>query len=306
MRLLKWLFQPAYLLLIIVLVALYVNREAIFPEEVVESLEAEALVAKVEDLAERLSSQHEESGSTLTEQGEGAQEDASRSVGAASVVESPVALEERPVELQQGPVVVEEPSITGAEELSTAMTEEAEASDAAALPQPEEEPALASSEAHDMEEPAPVAELPAVPVEGVMAAEVTNDVAEEGVATQRQTAPMEPVASSDGGEPPQVELQSPLAAWRDARAAVWQGDLDSAVAQYRAVVAMQPENFDAYGEMGNVLLAQSDVAAAVEAYATAARLIRQAGNPEMAWRVAGIVAQLDEEQGRNLYDEFSR
>jgi hypothetical protein len=37
-RLLKWLFQPAYLLLIIVVVALYVNREAVFPEEVAESL----------------------------------------------------------------------------------------------------------------------------------------------------------------------------------------------------------------------------------------------------------------------------
>lgn len=306
MRLLKWLFQPAYLLLIIVLVALYVNREAIFPEEVAESLEAEALVAKVEDLAERLSLQHEESVSTLTEQGEGALEDAYRSVGAASVVESPVALEVRPVELQQGPVVVEEQSIAGADELSTVMTDEAEVSDAAALPQSEEAQALASREAHEIENPVLAAELPVEPVEEVVAAEVTNDVAEEGLATEVESATIEPVASSDESEPPQVELQSPLAAWRDARAAVWQGDLDSAVAQYRALVAMQPENFDAYGEMGNVLLAQSDVAAAVEAYATAARLIRQAGNLEMAWRVAAIVAQLDEEQGRNLYDEFSR
>ena len=47
MRLLKWLFQPAYVLLIIVVVALYVNREAVFPEKVAESLEAEALVARI-------------------------------------------------------------------------------------------------------------------------------------------------------------------------------------------------------------------------------------------------------------------
>ena len=52
MRLLKWLFQPAYLLLIIVLVALYVNRGLVFPEEVAESLEAEALVARVDELVE--------------------------------------------------------------------------------------------------------------------------------------------------------------------------------------------------------------------------------------------------------------
>jgi hypothetical protein len=54
-----------------------------------------------------------------------------------------------------------------------------------------------------------------------------------------------------------------------------------------------------------VLLAQADVAAAVEAYATAARLIRKAGHPQMAYRLAGIVAEMDEEQGRALLGEFS-
>ena len=78
------------------------------------------------------------------------------------------------------------------------------------------------------------------------------------------------------------------------------------MANYRTLIAIQPGNYDAYGEMGNVLLAQSKVAAAVEAYVSAAKLIYQSGNIEMARRLASVVMQLDEGQGRALFNEFSQ
>ena len=104
--------------------------------------------------------------------------------------------------------------------------------------------------------------------------------------------------------PDELAVASPLSIWRAARAAVWQGDLNAAVAHYRQLIVQQPNNDDAYGEMGNVLLAQSDVAAAVEAYVAAARLIRQSGNQQMARRMVGVVGSLDEARGQALYYEF--
>ena len=250
MRLLKWLFQPAYLLLIIVIVALYVNREAVFPEEVAESLEAEALVAKIEDMTNGLREDVEE---------------ALESTDTADEVVEEVAAEE-----------------------ATAVAE-AETS---------------------VEEPAPVAEVeaetvaedaPAMPAEEPVVQEVTEEQPSEPEVAQPEPV-QEPVEASAQAAP----QQHPLTLWQQARSAVWQGDLDAAVSRYQELIAIEPDNYDAYGEMGNVLLAQSKAEAAAEAYAMAARLIYRSGNREIAYRVADIVLQLDPRQAEGLRREFAR
>lgn len=297
MRLLKWLFQPAYILLIIVLLALYVNRELLFPKEVDDSIEAEALVAKVDNLAERLRSQNQAAASGTTEkQGMPRQEP---SLMAKTQEESAVE-EER-----QAANVAEEGDATAIDEGSTVLSSAAVGKPV--MPsQSNEVQSVMGGESRLLDKPAPAQVQSNEPGEEVSNGGLKSGEERESIAAIVPQAPAEPMLPPVRRGSPQNEAPSPLATWRAARAAVWQGNLERAVEHYQALIAMQPDNFDAYGEMGNVLLAQSKVQAAIEAYTSASRLIARAGYREMAWRVADIVAQLDDKQGRALYEELSR
>lgn len=283
MRVLKWLFQPVYLLLIIVIVALYVNREALFSDEVAESLEAEALVGKVDELVERLSAETPlETSVAITPEPE-----VSESLDAPlEVAESGTVTE-----------VSEKVALPSVEAPATPVTEET-------LPVTEEP-------AHVAEEPAPVAEVAPVVSSEFQSTTSEDEVVEVIEEEAPEAVTVVPAETQSVPEPlpegtAETSVVSPLDTWRAARAAVWQGDLNGAVAQYRQLIVQQPKNYDAYGEMGNVLLAQSEVSAAVEAYVAAARLIHQSGNQRMAHRLVGVVATLDEAQGRALYNEFNQ
>jgi len=281
-RLLKWLFQPTYILLIIVLVALYVNREAIFPEEVAESLEAEALIAKAEDVIEQLRNgvaqsiaeapQTEATSTSVAPQGLVSERDTADDAGASP---AETVAEDKPTT-----VAVAEDHVTVATPVEENVVAESSA-----------EAAMATTDTQS-----PLAVAPGVPQTS------SDEALEEGVETEPllpivPPAPVVPVASA----PAQA-----LELWQAARAAVWQGDLDGASRHYHELIALQPQNFDAYGELGNVLLAQNNVPAAIEAYASAARLIRDTGNIEMAYRVVSIVATLDEGRANALNNEFSQ
>jgi tetratricopeptide (TPR) repeat protein len=278
---LKWLFQPAYLLLIIVLVALYVNREALFPEAVTGSQEAEVLIDKVDTLVARLRSDVEQ-----------------------------------PLPETLSPVQAGESATTQGDDTESAVVpvgDEIGQQPSQVVPLPELAPVVAE---------VPAAATPGAdsPVDSEVAsttAEISTLLPEESQGPAPVDTPPESglAASASTDEPPSFALQveptasaapvPPLVIWHAARAAVWQGDLDGAVAHYRQLIAVQPDNFDAYGEMGNVLLAQANVTGAIEAYTAAARLIHQAGHLPMAYRLAGVVAEMDEEQGRALFSEFS-
>lgn len=352
MRLLKWLFQPAYLLLIIVLVTLYVNREAIFPEEVTESLEAEALAGKVDELVARLRSEREESlpsgaetkslaqsGDTSTVQATDTSAPSQQETVLEQVVPDVASAEEAPGETSQSaPLSDTTAAITEAapvEDVVTAVADVAEEAPRETL-QPDEAGAAVAvvTETAPVDEAATAVagvteEAPRLipPAEADDVAPAVTEVVPTGDATAAPLAvaamlPQSVEALQSTGSVDAVDGQStdagpegssapaqeepPLVVWRAARAAVWQGDLDAAVAHYRQLITLQPENFDAYGEMGNVFLAQSDAAAAMEAYISAARLIRKAGHSEMAYRLASVVAAMDEEQGRALFSELSQ
>lgn len=304
MRLLKWLFQPVYLLLIIVVVALYVNREAVFPEEVAESLEAEVLVAKVERLVERLRSDIDES---LEVEGK------------ADVV----ALDEMPngdttpssVADEEGQVTVIESApqndVVQAQEVLSAPAQDEDVADKVAVT------SMVAADS-DAEEPVIALPQPAAPISvapGMSATTVGSEpVPAPSATTDTSTAPETTAAAQPVDSDTVTEQQptaedeaiSPLVHWRAARTAVWQGDLAGAVTHYQKLISVQPDNYDAYGEMGNVLLAQSNTQGAADAYATAATLIFRSGNRQIAYRVANIVTQLDRARGEALQGEFAR
>jgi tetratricopeptide (TPR) repeat protein len=261
-----------------------VNREAIFPESVTGSQEAEVLIDKVDTLVARLRADVEpplpetpspvQAGESATAQGDDTE---------LAVV--PVGDENGHQPSQAAPLPESVPVVAEFAEVPGTTTPNADSavdSDAA-------------STAEEISNP---------PEEGLAPAPVDTppevDLAASASPTDQPSLPAQQVEPTAPAAP-----VPPLMIWHAARAAVWQGDLDGAVAHYRQLIAVQPDNFDAYGEMGNVLLAQANVAAAIEAYTAAARLIHQAGHLPMAYRLAGVVAEMDEEQGNALFSEFS-
>jgi hypothetical protein len=210
--------------------------------------------------------------------------------------------------------VAEEVEDTVSTEVETASTEPSDSPEAAPILQETESSAVAeevmdtvssageSASNEALDNPELVTSPPATPVlPAVQSSLSAGSPPEDAAASESGSATIPETPSLQT-----AETVSPLAIWHAARTAVWQGDLIGAVSHYRQLIAVQPDNYDAYGEMGNVLLAQSEGTAAVEAYVNAARLIYRSGNIEMARRLAGVIAQLDEVQGRALFNEFSQ
>ncbi len=92
--------------------------------------------------------------------------------------------------------------------------------------------------------------------------------------------------------------------WQQARFAAWQGDYASSIKHYRLLVVQQPDNYDAYGEMGNVLLHSGDRDGAAEAYYQAALLLNDTPHHMMAWQLLNLLAWLSPEKADKLYQEL--
>lgn len=96
----------------------------------------------------------------------------------------------------------------------------------------------------------------------------------------------------------------PMTVWEAARRAAWYGDMPRALAGYRRLIAMQPDNYDAHGELGNILLHMGDVRGAADAYAKAAVLLQRYGHRGAAWQVMELVSRLDQAKARQLYQQL--
>ncbi len=133
--------------------------------------------------------------------------------------------------------------------------------------------------------------------EPIVSADESTD--EDKVATQD-------VPSSVVADDQSAEALKALDVWQTARRAAWDGNSDAAVNNYRALIQLQPENYDAYGEMGNVMLQQGDTQGAVDAFSQAATLLQQSGYQQAAWHVINIVSQLDQARAEALHKTLSQ
>ena len=122
------------------------------------------------------------------------------------------------------------------------------------------------------------------------------------VTSQEVVGPQTSVSSNTATT--KVMFDQILQTWNQARISAWQGNFVAAIEQYRTIVKMQPDNFDAYGEMGNVMLLIGDREGAADAYYQAARLINKAGQSMVAWNLLHAIAELDPHKADRLYDEL--
>ena len=98
----------------------------------------------------------------------------------------------------------------------------------------------------------------------------------------------------------------PLTLWQAARRAAWESDLKRSSTLYWQLIGLQPENPDAYGELGNVFVQQGDWEAAVDVYYQAAELLADRGEMMMAWRLQRIIRGFDHHRAEALHEHLMR
>lgn len=194
-----------------------------------------------------------------------------------------------------------------------AVAEEGQAEQTATLPatltvestepgpeaEPEPEPELASGAADTV--PAAMdtgmTEPPALPVAEDTAA-VEMPVTEPAVPQAELSAPRVPeMVAPRGAKPAEENAYQILAA---AREAYWLRDYATAESKYRQLLALQPDNPDGYGELGNMYFSQGQWEQSAAAYFEAGTRLVKEGQLEQARQLVDVIRGLDGSQADEL------
>ena len=271
MRVLKWLFHPVYLLVIVVAVAVYINRDVLLAE-LSQSEEVATLSAKMDSVIASLQKDSERN----EKQEVNKPEDSRQQAGS-----------------------LRDDSFPVHEDVPAAIDAVRQDSSAGGVVDVEKEAVVASPGAHLQAE--------------AFSADSSVDkgmYTDEGSAAEIQGESPEPEASASAdiraSIVPKVTAEQILRTWQQARIAAWQGDFASAIEYYQTVMTLQPDNFDAYGEMGNVMLRSGDREGAAEAYYQAAQLINKTPQRVVAWNLLNVIAGIAPHKAEMLYQELTQ
>ncbi len=89
--------------------------------------------------------------------------------------------------------------------------------------------------------------------------------------------------------------------WIEARKSFYRRNYEQSEKDYRRVIAMTKNNYDAYGELGNVYFHQGKNDEATEAYYRAATILAEKGQLDRARSLLGLMHFLDREKAEQLY-----
>jgi len=90
--------------------------------------------------------------------------------------------------------------------------------------------------------------------------------------------------------------------WVTARKAFYQRDYDKSIQGYKDVIASTEDNFDAYGELGNVYFNQGKNQEAASAYFEAAAILIKKGQVSRAQSLMGLMRHLDKAKAEELQE----
>ncbi len=88
--------------------------------------------------------------------------------------------------------------------------------------------------------------------------------------------------------------------WLLARKSFYQKEYDLSVQSYQSVIAATKDNFDAYGELGNVYFSQGKKSQAADAYLRAATILLTKGQGQRAQSLLRVLQQLDMSKANQL------
>ena len=142
--------------------------------------------------------------------------------------------------------------------------------------------------------------------DGFVSAEVADQVesVNEGGGL-RENAVVEEASSSAASlsaiQPPTMKTEMSIQdTWVLARKSFYQKKYDLSVQSYQAVIAATKDNFDAYGELGNVYFSQGKKPQAADAYLSAATILLTKGNNQRAQSLLRVLQQLDTSKANQL------
>jgi len=292
-RLLKWIFHPVYLLIIILAVVIFINRTALF-SDTTHSGEVKNVVDKVDSL---INSMQVEPQNSVTGDTGSVQSVVGDDASGSDFPSQNIAIPDKQNTIRSETVVsAVENSTTARDEVNvqpnvdTGKKDEAESIDtltnaleASRAVNPESKESDVTNESHDDD-------LATYLQEGSK-----PGISDESV-TDTHNGPAQPF--------PAVSREQLLRTWQQARIAAWYGDFESAIEYYQTVIALQPDNYDAYGEMGNVMLRAGNRDGAAEAYYQAALLLNNTPYRSMAWHLLNVLAWLSPARAEKLHREL--
>ncbi len=89
--------------------------------------------------------------------------------------------------------------------------------------------------------------------------------------------------------------------WQQARAQVWAGQYERAIEQYQQLIELQPANYDAHGELGDLYLGMRRYEEAGSSYLEAGRQLIAAGYGHSAWRLLPMLNDIAPEKAAELH-----
>ena len=131
---------------------------------------------------------------------------------------------------------------------------------------------------------------PQAPPQAMMQAPPARQAVQPG----REPMPVDPVTATDKPAPGTREL------WISAREEFHRGNIDGSIRNYQQVIANSNDNYDAYGELGNVYLSRGKYREAASAYFEAAAILVKLGEAHRARSLLPMLGRLDRSRAEEL------
>lgn len=282
MRPLKWLLQPTYVLLFVIGVIIYLNRNALFPAHS-QSSEIQSVTGKVDSLI-----------ATLQSEQPNAPQEPSPKQSQSNAAEKAVSSDLPEGKGDDAPA--RSPTVVEGSEAQASSRREANAKYNESVPQGVAADAYPEQNSEKAQSSQSGEQLDAMPrTKPEAQTEKRPNGAKHDVAVNAEAMPQ---------SAPAVSQEQLMRTWQQARIAAWYGDFNTSIDYYQSLITLQPTNYDAYGEMGNVMLRAGDREGAAEAYYQAAHLLMQTHQQEMAWYLLNVIAGLSPAKAEKLYQEL--
>ena len=116
----------------------------------------------------------------------------------------------------------------------------------------------------------------------------------------QDSLPSMTTAVEDQIKAPQKPASSTRELWISAREEFHRGNIDVSIRNYQEVIATSSDNYDAYGELGNVYLSRGSKKEAADAYFQAATILVKAGRIDRARSLLPMLDRLDRAKAEEL------
>lgn len=141
------------------------------------------------------------------------------------------------------------------------------------------------------------ASRPQAPPQAMMQEPPARPPMPQPVTPAREPVPAGPPAAAVADKP----ASSTRELWISAREEYHRGNIEGSISNYQQVIASSTDNYDAYGELGNVYLSRGKYREAASAYFEAASILVKQGQAGRARSLLPMLERLDRKKAEELH-----